>query len=186
MTNFDAISAILKEQRETKPKPKIEDFIPRYLDDNMKNIALDFSVYMQNTKMRFSWAGMANAWKANCKGKNICYMRLCVGYESEPKEAKWVVTPFLNHINVYLDVIMNEGLQDLVWDNLFYCKRCFAEKYPKGRPCSPGRNIIMLGKEVKGICQGRPPVWFWNPDETAINNIKRLLLLEKQARANKS
>ena len=182
MTDFNAISAILKEQREAKPKPKIEDYIPRYLDNNMKNIALDFAAFLQDNKMRLSWAGMANAWKANCKSKCICYVRLCLGYASDRKVAKWVITLYLDHMNLYQKAIINEKMQNTIWDNIKHCIKCFPEKYPEGRPCFPGKNMMILEKEIKGICQSGSPFWFWDPDEKTIKCIKRLLELEQKAR----
>ena len=168
----------------------IEDVLPTILNGEKLKIALDFVAYMRENKMTLRWARFSNAWKASYKGKCICYVRLR-GNSDVPSVGHsdthlWVITPFLLHIDEYEESVIREGLENTVWDNMFYCKRCFPEKYPEGRPCVPGRNIILLGKEIRGICVGRQPVWVWDPGETAINCIKKLLELEQKARAEKT
>lgn len=161
-------------QKQKMSKPKIEDVIPDYLDGDMSKAALDFVAYLRANKMSPTWAN-ANAWKASYKGKGICYVRL----EKEgfwDRKGLWVITPLIDHYDEIEDVIMHEGLQTIIWDNLYYCKQCHPA------PCNI-RDMTILGKEFKGLCGGRPPVWFWDPDETTINCIKRMLELEKKARA---
>ena len=162
----------------------VVDMINDRIDDNnVRKTVLDFTDYMQKNKMNLRDARIGYASKAMCKGKCICYMRLKGGSDCE--KYNWVITPYLDHISEYEEFIINEGLQDFIWDNVFHCKRCFAERWPEGRPCVPGRNIILLSKEIKEVCGGRQPIWFYDPDETTIDCIKRLLELEQKARNNK-
>ena len=58
-----------KEQKALKLK--IEDEIPKFLDGEMKQSALDFIAYMRANKMQPAWLS-TNSWKANYKGQNIC------------------------------------------------------------------------------------------------------------------
>ncbi len=171
-------ASLLQEQKTTKPA--IEDVIPQVLDGGMAAAALDFAAHMRASKLALKWAGFTNAWKAVHKGKCICYVRL--RQNSDCMDKAWVITPYLDHANEYEDTAVSEGLHHIVFRNLFYCKRCFPEKYPEGRPCVPGRNIALFGKEIAGVCRGRQPVWFWEPDGEAVGCVKRLLELEKLSR----
>jgi len=130
--------------------------------------------------MNPGWAGVHNAWKGSYKGKIMYYIRLGREWIRETENAKWVVIPYLNHMNAYEDNILSEGWQNIIWDDLHYCRNC-------GYKCHPKANQTILGKEFTGLCNGlfyggRFPVSFVNPGEAAINRVKRLLDLEKTAR----
>jgi len=161
-------------------KPKIEDVIPEILKGTAKKTALDFIAYLRENKMNPAWT-LHNAWKAMYKGKPICYIRLgwAFGKGEDNDNGKWEVTPYLNYINDYEYIIINEGLQNIIWDNLCFCKSC-------GNNCAGSVERIILGKEIKNLCGGiifnRFPVPVANPDDTDINNIKKLIELEKKAR----
>ena len=174
-------------QREIKPK--IEDLLPHYLDGETFEAASDFARYMQTNKMTLRWAGIHNAWKAAYKGKPILYIRLNCKYRNEDKYAKWVITPYLINLKKYEDEITKEGLRDFVLNGFWRCQ-VFAYGVPCGNGCAPGTDKTILGKELKNLCHGnfysgRNWVWFYDPDEMAINCIKKLLDLEKQARDEK-
>ncbi|MDF2686985.1 MAG: hypothetical protein K0S55_2168 [Clostridia bacterium] len=169
-----AIEILIKRENnmtEEKRKPEIEDAILEQLDGDKQKLALDFVAWLRENKMTLRWAGFKNAWKANYKSKTICYVKL---KSNESNEKKWVVYPYLNHINQYEELIVTEDLQNIIWDNMFYCLSCRT-------PCNT-TNITFLGKEIKGVCGGRQPVWFFEPDNATINCIKKLLELEKKAR----
>ena len=167
---------VLSVQR--KIKPKIENVLPYYLDGRMLKTALDFVAYLRADKMNPAWT-LHNAWKAAYKGKPIFYIRLGKEWVRKTENVKWVFTPYLNHIDEYEDEIFKENWQHMIWDDLHYCRNC-------GHKCPPGIKSI-LGKEFSGLCHGifyggRLPVSFVNPDEAAINRIKKLLEFEKNAR----
>ena len=170
---------LLKVQRELKPK--IEDIIPEYLSNEMKEIALKFASYMQENKMPFRWAGVHNAWRALYKGKAICYVRFPRGEnDSEHGSWKWVINPHLYNLDSYSDTITLENLQDFVWDNIFHCMFCRTPCYGS----APGQDMVFLDKVVKSVCHGREPVWVYDPSESDIEILKRLVQLEQQARIN--
>jgi len=82
----------------------------------------------------------------------------------------------------YENEIIDENMQNYIWDGLAYCHAC-------NNGCSPGAAKTILSKDLTGLCNGmfysgRFPISFVNPDETAISCIKKLLELEKQARKN--
>lgn len=176
---------------------RIEDFILEYLDGDMQKNMLDFVAWLRENKMSPGWAGFTNAWKANNKGRTICYMRLGGG-ASNIKDVKFVIAAFLENIGNYEETIINEGMQSLIWDNVFYC----VQKPPESLPpeefrhygliypcnhwgCAPGKNTTVCGKELTNICCSITHQYFWfhDPDEATINSIKKLLEFEKNARS---
>ena len=158
-----------------KIKPKIEDKIPKQLDGDMQKIALDFVVWLRQNKMTLSSAGFRDAWKANCKGKMICYVKL--RNNEREKTSKWVVYPNLAHFGEYEHILVEEGLQNIIWENVCNCFVCRPECSMKN-----SRDKIILGKVCEKLCGSRHPLWFFDPNEETIDCIKRLLELEKQAR----
>ena len=168
-------------QRQKAVKPLVEDAIREHLDGETQALALDLAAHMRENKMTLQATGIKNAWGANYKGKKICAVRLGPGWWNEAKDAAWVVTPCLDHMDEYQGAVMEEGLQNFVWDNLFYCVHVLKGGC-NSHNCAPGRDVEILGKEIKGICRGRPPVWFHDPGKAAITAIKRLLELEQKAR----
>lgn len=181
-------------QQQKATKPLIEDVIPEYLDDDMKKSALDFIAYLRANKMKPAWT-LTNQWKAVYKGRNIC--RITLSPWNQHKKYKWVVTAYLEHIKDYEAIIINEELQNFVWDNVFYCVQKPKESFPAEElrnyalrwpcniwGCAPGKNITICGKELTNICRNsnRQYFWFHDPDEATINCIIRLLELEQKAR----
>ena len=51
-------------------KPKVEDVLPYFLDEEMIGIALGFVAHLRAIKMNPRWAGVHNAWRANNKNRN--------------------------------------------------------------------------------------------------------------------
>ena len=175
----------LRVQRETKPN--VEDVLPYFLDGEMRKTALGFVAHLRENKMTLRWAGIQNVWSANCKGKIICKVMLINdNWKNVPQYSghSWVVEPYLLFMDKYKDIIINEGLQDIIWDNFVDCVSCpsFRKSHSYDRPCSPGVTAVILGKEIKHFCATRPLTWIWDPDEADINSIKRLLELEQMAR----
>jgi len=165
-------------------KMKIEDAILQYLDVDMQATALDFVAFMRENKMSLR-RSTSTDWTASYKTKTICWIRL-KGALSGRMQAKWEIRPNLININTYENEIIDENMQNYIWDGLTYCGLCINSNGLM-RECSPGTNIIVLKKDISGICAGffsnnRKPISFHNPDEKAINIVKRLFELEKQAR----
>jgi len=177
-------------QRQQAIKPLIEDVIPEYLDGDMRTSAMDFVAHLRANKMPPRWHGL-HTWMANYRGKGICSIVLRVGrgyYGRLGDLPSWLITPCLTHVHEYETLLMNGELRNLLWDNVFYCVHS-GRSDSSGEGCNPnkrcagGRNFTILGKEFKGLCGCRSLMWVWNPDETAIEGIKRLLELEQKARA---
>ena len=185
--------------KQKKTRPQIENIIPEFMDGDMKRSALDFAAWLRENKMSPGWAGFTNAWKAANKGRTICYIKLGAGSgASNIRNNIWVVAPFLENLDKYEDKVIGENLQGLLWDNVFYCVqkpkeslppeeiRHYALTYPCNIwNCAPGKDMTVCGKELTNICRNgnRQHFWFHDPDEKTLNAIKRLLELEKEARA---
>ena len=172
-----------KEQKITKPL--IEDVVSDFLCGDMKKNALDFIAYLRANKIKPVWA-VTNGWKATYKGKVLYYIRLHTDewktshLKSLYGKHSWVVTLFIeDNMSKYEDTIIDEGLQNFIWDNVHQCMVCRSPCHGK---MPPHRDTTALGKEIKGICHSRELTWVFDPDETALNCIKRLLELEQNAR----
>ena len=164
-------------------KPQIEEIIPDYLDGDFRKAAMDWVEWLRANKfsVRQSTPGNTDGWRAVYKGKAIC------GMVFWPYTGKnWSVAPILYHKDEYTELVINRGLQHLFWDNVKYCDGCppgtgEPRKY-KDRPCIGGYNATLFGKEFKGICANNRHTNNPNPDEARVNDIKKLLELEKNAR----
>ena len=172
-------------QQQKAIKPLIEDIIPEFLDGDMRKSALDFVAHLRANKMKPVWC-LTNQWNANYKGKTICKIHLRNGgggwsnIERRDRDY-WIIQLYRSHMHEYEETIMNDGLQNIIWDNIVYCRSC----KPKGESrvgCAPGVNIKLLGKEIKGVCGCNWTTWIFDPDEATVNGIKRLLELEQKAR----
>ena len=180
-------------QQQKAVKPLVEDIIPEILDGDMKKNALDFVTHIRENKIKPAWV-LTNQWKANYKGRCIC--KIILKQDCWTSNDSWIVAAWLENINEYEDIIINENLQDLVWDNVYYCvhkpagspsgaKIQHALKYPCNLwNCAPGKNIMLCGKELTNICRNsnRQYFWFHDPSQSDLDGIKRLLELEQKAR----
>jgi len=178
---------IFSRKEQQKIKPVIEDFIIEHFDGELKQTVLDFVSYLRANDMSVKWVSL-NGWDAGYKKEKICHINLPLG-TGTLNEHIWFISPILNHINDYEELIKSEKLQNFIWDNIFYCVHDPKSPYA-GRNCSPkkgcagGINTAALGKEIKGKCGHRPHLHIFNPGETALAKIKRLLELETEERNN--
>ncbi len=184
-------------------KPKIEVLIPEYLIGDMEKTALDFVAYMRATKMPPAYRPSLR-YKCNYKGKSICtigFPRAWTNGNGNPYQDNefgqkwmsqeniknnWVVIPQLDHLIEYENQI-DDGMKNIIWDakNIYFCNGCWASNpnFPGPRDsCGPRRTQMIFGKAFHGLC-GRGFFWFFNPDDAAIECVKKLLALEQKARA---
>lgn len=162
-------------QQQKKTKPLIEEIIPEYIDGDMKNAVLDFVAWLRENNMKPTWV-LTNSWKAVCKGRALYYIRM-VDCEWKKEFGKyWVITLYFDHLDKYEDIIFNENSQNIIINNISYCKSC--------KECAPGNKVTVFGKEVN-VCANVPMTWIWDADKPKIEIIKRLLELEKLARTEK-
>ena len=174
-------------QQFIKDKPIPEDIILKCCDGEKKENALSFIVWLRENKLspRFSRSS-PNSWEADYKGKSICILSL---RGAGMVQGDWRIRLNLAHMEAYSETIMNEGLQEIIWNSVGYC--LYSERSPyfgmakapgcsPNKPCRLGETRTVLGKEIKFCCHGG--AGFISPAETTLNGIKKLLELEKQAR----
>jgi len=171
-------SSLYKEQKTIKPK--IEDVIPEWLGGDMKQNALDFVAWLRANKMSPAWAS-ANSWKANYKGKGICYIKLLYSNRDDDKNRQyaWVISVYYSDRKKYDALVESEGLLEHFREKIWYCN-CTIGGLPQN--CGSRADVTILGKEIKDVCGHYYPMYFCDPDATVIDSIKKLIVLERKAR----
>ena len=161
-------------------KPKIEDIIADVLDGDTLENALDFVEFLRANKLSPRWASL-NAWAVSYKNQRVCYIRLFgTAHYHNLEEGSW----HINHVNYgQTDLerdenkryISDERLKDMVWNNVRHCAKCYN--------CKPGNVVTVLGKRFDEVCHS----WLMmkNPDIDTINCAKEIILMRKQAIADK-
>jgi len=158
-------------QFQKRTKPLVEDAINQRLDGDMKKNALNLVAFAKENKLNFTWGGTINTWKATCKGKPICFIRIDTNYDE--KQA-WSAAVRLHHFREYENFILGEGLQDEIFKNLSHCD-CRPNK------CGNAKVDTVFGKEITRCCY---TLGFGSkePNETTVERIKWILELEVNAR----
>lgn len=170
----------MSEQQKTKPK--IEDVISDLLEGEMEKNALDFIAYLRENKMSIPRASgnaetkrIDGAWKATYKGKGICRIWLSKDH--------WIACPYIDYTTDFETYIKNENLQDIIWDNLFKCRRCnprlCSSQANKIEETFTGFNKTYFGKEFDNICKFWD-AYFENSDERTIHCLKRIIDFKKE------
>lgn len=157
-------------------KPEIEDMIPQMLCGDSMQRALDFAAYLRANKLRPVWAS-ANSWKCSSKGKGVCYVRLRDGYLS--------ISPYVDYTKECEEFAIKEGLREIVWQNLAFCRRCnpnsCAQRLKEPAETFCGVRRTFWGREFDGICVGGGDAHFHDPDDAQIHCIKKLIDFRRQA-----
>ena len=161
-------------------KPQIEETIADVLDGDALENALDFVSFLRANKLSPRWASL-NAWAVSYKNQRVCYIRLSgTAHYHNLENGSW----HINHVNYGKtdlvgddneQFVSDEALKDMVWGNVKYCTRCYN--------CKTGNVVTLLGKQFDEVCHS----WFMmkNPDVSAINCAKTIVLMRKHAIANK-
>ncbi|MDR0324862.1 MAG: hypothetical protein LBI19_02035 [Oscillospiraceae bacterium] len=147
-------------QKQKAAKPKINDRINELLAGTMREMALGFVAWMKEHKMTAGWAS-TDSWKTSYRGKGLFYIRI--------SEGKWTVNPVFWDIDEVADYITEEGYQEFILNNLYDCRFCHPA------PCRI-TDRIFFGKELKGLCGGRPILHCENPDERTVEFLKGLIV----------
>ena len=178
-------SELLKLSYQKEHRPKIEEVIPLIITDDKRHTALGFVAWLRENKMSSSWAGYHNAWNSNCKGKNICKIELG---KNELDENNWSITLILRHFDDYENIIIEEGLQDLIWSMLIKCihHQKKGECEAKCRTHNRDLSRTVLGRYFEELCRNSNVTRFristGNPNKETVAKIKKLILLEQSAR----
>jgi len=182
-------------QQQNPGKPVIEKVIPIVITDGAKQkLALDFVAWLRENKMQPKWRGLIQswAWKADYKGKTILGINISENGWDDHNEtsSSWFVIPFFD-LNKYTETIMNENWQSIIQNNQCNC----VHKNRDGRTgvgcdpeksCAGGMTKTVFGKDIEGLCcfggSENLNTRFYDPGETEIDCMKKLLELEQEAR----
>jgi len=184
-------------QQQTGAKPVIEGVIPIVIADGAKKkLALDFIAWLRENKMQPQWGGLIQSWqwKFNYKSKTILIITMSENGWIDYEESSWFVIPLpypYNDIKKHSEAIIKNNLQGIIQNNQCFC----VHKNKDGRTgvgcdpqkaCAGGMTKNVFDRDIEGICCGggseRPNTRFYDPGETEIYCIKKLLELEKKAR----
>ena len=173
-------------QRETRPR--IEDVIPFVVAADKQKTALNFIVWLRESKMAPAWSGVHNAWDAKCKGKTICKISLKNDgwkHNEHLTAHEWNVKLYCPNVikhNYGADNVIIENLQSIIWECLRKCNhKCLGGT----KPCIGGRSYTIFEKDFTGVCPPSLSPEILDPDEATLYGIKRILELEQQARKQK-
>jgi len=166
-------------------RPKIEAVIENLLNDDLRKPALEFTNWMRTQEMPFKACNSSST-----RGRAADYMKepICnilvyhendwdkVDKHNEGDPQYYKISPWLIMLDLYEDRIIEEKLNKIKWDSYRPCdcvdrSRCWAK----------GIDRTVLNKDFTHICWFMRPTVI-NPDEKTLGEIKKLLLLEKQAR----
>ncbi|MCL2604157.1 MAG: hypothetical protein FWD90_06735 [Defluviitaleaceae bacterium] len=161
-----------------KVNPVIEDAIPEVLSGDEKRIALGLAEYFRENKMK-PFFHLHNTWKGVSKGKIIYSVLLINENKWFHRDKKWLVRLWLDNISKYTDVLEKEKLNDFIFSHYHRCVYCKSKEY-KNDGQHP-KTITILGKEVTDFgCW--PLLWVYDPNDSAVEKIKWLIQLERNAR----
>ena len=157
-----------KEQKAVKPN--MEDVIQVLLKDDRKQEALDFVSFVKSLKMAPQWAS-TNSWALSYKGKRVSYIKI------NESAGDWDLWLYSQYDSYFQELVSKENsdIQNFILNNIVYCYKCSA--------CAPGKDMILLGKDLKNIC-ATPNIRLKSPNETFREFAKRLIKLRREAIEN--
>jgi len=132
---------------------KMEDKIHEFLDGDLKEIALKFAEYLNESNL-----APINVGKDSCKipynEHHICMIQF------EPNQ--WKFTFFYGDYNSEFD----QDFIKTVQKNLKFCSPC--------HDCTGALDAMIFGENYSNLCS-QLTIQFTNPDNTTLENIKKLL-----------
>ena len=170
----------LKRKEQEKIKPSIRDIVIHCFDGDIMNTALSFIEHLENKNIPIKW-GALNSWSAMYKKTCLCEIKLDFDAQA------WTISPYLTNLTEYEETVTSENMQHIIIDNMFICT-LYPNRVYNGLGCNPskkcpgGTDTTILRKDIKGKCRHRPYPFINNPNAATLNNIKRLLELERKAR----
>ena len=175
-------------------RPKIEEIICYCLDGNLRQSALDFASWLRENGMKITLhSSTTRGHNAKYKDKYMCLMLFESSDEWKyvknrtPDDLQyWSVNMQLWNFSKYENIIRNEGLAQLSWKPNYCAHKKQPDKPLINNTCNAcsvkGVDKLVFGEDFLQCCIGFPAVK--NPDEAELARIKRLLVLEKEARDN--
>jgi len=165
-------------------RPKIEEVITYCLDDELQKNAINFTMWMRENKMPLKlYTSNTRSYRADYKGWTLCFVFLHHIddlsnniHQGKPSFIK--ISPTLQLFDTYKDIVINENLTAIEWDDNitdYTCNQC-------GGGCGhKGVDRTIFNEDYKYICKWRG-LKAHNPDAATFDILKRLLLLDQRAR----
>lgn len=166
-------------------RPKVEEWVKYCLDGEKREQILDFVEWAREMGFKHK------IHSTNNSGHNVFYnneymCRMMIHAKESPTLLYWEITPCLIHLDLYTETINNEDLGNIPWKPNY----CIHKKQPNKtlinntcNACSiKGVDRLAFGEDFVQCCVSFPAVE--NPDNAELERIKRLLILEKEARDN--
>ena len=128
---------------ERKPKPKVEDVIIEFVNEEHKKAALDFVGYIRSSKLTPAWAS-TNSWKVSYKGQCLCYIRTAgTAHYHNLDGGSWHIRFAVYSDHVYDVSIPNRAVKK-IWDKVKHCTNCSN--------CIPANHLTINGKDFDNVC----------------------------------
>lgn len=90
------------------------------MNDDEKQVAYRFLDYCYAQAITYTWSS-TNRWNLKIKGKIIEY--ICIGVRSHDDNS-WRILLDLKELLQYEEFIQQEGLTEIICNNVNYCERC--------------------------------------------------------------
>jgi len=170
---------------------EIEDRIPLIVAGDASASAMEFVSFLRSQKIKLKWTGIQNSYSQTGQvhmGQGLIYIGLGDRY-MQGRNDGWLVCVPLENIANYRDALIHEELLGFVVNHIYICTAATQADACNGGEgkygCLRGVDMDVLGKHVNYACRlrnkKRIAIYVHDPDETAINQIKRLLALEMAA-----
>ena len=155
---------------EQKKKPKIEDIISEYHDEDTKKNALDFVAFLRENKLSPTRMHSDVHWVVKHKGKSVCHLNIDKNNEwmirhCQFTREKWFVN--------YEQHITDENLKAYILDNIRDPANVCI-----GGGCKGKQNKTILGKKFAAVCNCWP-LLIKNPKGDILENEKKLITVIK-------
>ena len=139
---------------------QVEDEIALYLNNDLREPALDFAAYLNANQMTPKlWRAESRTWLIPDKDFNLCMVQF------EPNQ--WKITCFFGDYDGEFD----EGFITAVQEHVQICASCHDN-------CTNGLDAFIFGKEYKNACS-QLTIQFTNPNRNELEHIKKLIEYKK-------
>jgi hypothetical protein len=157
---------------EEKKNLKIEDAINKKLTGDAQKNALDFAGFLCANGLSYEANDDGGGWAVGgIVGDSFGYM-LVNGVEEFP--GPWTI--WLNSCDFESSLTADDKLKEAAWAHTSICGQC----HEGWKDCGGGGRTI-FGKNFEKLCHS--PLMFNNPDASVLENIKKLMLMLKQNKA---
>jgi len=150
--------------------------VSELFEGELKNNTLDFAADLRENNISITTA-TNGAWKISYKGKNL-------GRIVWMEKNFYAVETYMDHSKEFEDFILSENLQEIMWKNIYQCRRCSPKKCAvqanKNVDGYIGFDRVFFGKKFDNTCKFWQGGVFRNPDKETFECIKKVLNYKKQ------